>query len=112
MIRSPQVYARIGGVLYLIIIVAGLFGEAFVRDRLIVSGDATATANNIVASQLLWRIGIVGDLVMHECDVPLTLIFYILLRPVHKYLALLAVLFNLIQSAVMVANKLALLVAF
>ena len=53
MIRSPQVYARVGGVLYLIIIIAGLFGEAFVRDRLIVSGDATATANNIVASQLL-----------------------------------------------------------
>jgi len=111
MIRRPQVYARIGGVLYLIIIVAGLFGEAFVRDRLIVPGDATATANNIVASQLLWRIGIVGDLVMHVCDVPLMLIFYVLLRPVHKYLALLAVLFNLIQSAVMVANKLALLVA-
>ena len=36
--QSPQLYARIGGVLYLIIIVVGLFGEAFVRDRLIVSG--------------------------------------------------------------------------
>ncbi len=55
---SPQVYARIGGVLYLIIIAAGLFGEIFVRGKLIVSGDATATANNIMASQLLWRIGI------------------------------------------------------
>jgi Domain of unknown function (DUF4386) len=44
---SPQTYARTGGVLYLIIIVVGLFGEAFVRDRLIVSGTATATAANI-----------------------------------------------------------------
>ena len=92
---SPQVYARIGGVLYLIIIVAGIFGEMFVRDNLIVSGDATATANNIMASQLLWRIGIAGDLLMHVCDIPLMLIFYLLLRPVNKNLALLAVLFNL-----------------
>lgn len=45
---SPQLYARIGGALYLIIIAIGLFGEAFVRDRIIVSGDATATAKNIM----------------------------------------------------------------
>ena len=44
---SPQVYARIGGVLYLIIIVIGFCSEFFVRDKLAVSGDVTATANNI-----------------------------------------------------------------
>ena len=103
---SPQTYARIGGVLYLIIIVFGIFGELFVRGKLIVSGDAAATANNIMASQLLWRLGIAGDLVMHICDVPLMLIFYVLLRPVNKNLALLAVLFTLIQTAVLVATKL------
>lgn len=108
---SPQVYARIGGVLYLIIIVAGLFGEAFVRGKLIVSGDATATAHNIMASQSLWRAGIAGDLIMHVCDVGLTLIFYVLLRPVNRNLALLAAFFTLIQTAVLVANKLSLLVA-
>ena len=47
---SPQVYARIGGVLYLIIIVIGFCGEFFVRDKLVVPGDVTATANNIAAS--------------------------------------------------------------
>ena len=108
---SPQVYARIGGVLYLIIIIAGLFGEILVRDKLIVSGDATATANNIIASQLLWRMGIAGDLIMHVCDVGLVLIFYVLLRPVSKNLALLAVLLNLVQTAVLVAYKLNLLSA-
>jgi hypothetical protein len=108
---SPQVYARIGGVLYLIIIVAGLFGEAFVRGKLIVSGDATATAHNIMASQSLWRFGIAGDLVMHMCDVPLTLIFYALLRPVNKNLALLAAFFNLVQTTILCANKLTLLFA-
>ena len=43
---------------------------------------------------------------MHVCDVLLILVFYVLLRPVNKNLALLAVLFNLIQTAVLLANKL------
>ncbi len=98
--------ARIGGILYLIIIVAGLFGEMFVRGSLVVSGDATTTANNIMNSQLLWRIGIAGDLLMHVCGVPLMVIFYVLLRPVNKNLALTAVIFNAITIAVLVATKL------
>ena len=106
---SPQVYARIGGILYLLIIIAGALGEIFIRGKLIVSGDAMSTARDIMASPTLWRIGIAGDLLMHVCDVPLMLIFYVLLRPVNKNLALLAVLFNLIQTAVLVANKLNLL---
>lgn len=106
---SPQIYARIGGVLYLIIILGGVFAVIFVRGKLIVSGDAMATANNIMASQLMWRIGIAADLIMHVCDIPLMLIIYLLLRPVNRNLALLAVLFNLIQTAVLVANKLNLL---
>ena len=60
---SPQVYARIGGLAYLIIIVAGAMGEIFIRSKLIVADDAAATAKNISASPLLWRIGIFGDLV-------------------------------------------------
>src|SRR5689334_18566606 len=105
----PQLYARIGGVLYLIIIAAGMNGELFVRGSIVVSGDAAATARNLVASSALWRAGIAGDLVMHLCDVGLMLVFYVLLRPVSRNLALLAVLFNLIQTAVLVANKLNLL---
>jgi Domain of unknown function (DUF4386) len=107
---SPQVDARIGGILYLMIIIAGALGEIFIRGKLMVSGDAISTANNIIASQSLWRIGIAGDLLMHVCDIPLMLIFYVLLKPVNKNLALLAVLFNLIQTAVLVANKLNLLI--
>lgn len=106
---SPQAYARVGGVLYLIIIVAGLAGQIFIRDPLVVSRDAAATAHNIIASQSLWRIGIAGDLVMHLCDVGLMLVFYVLLRPVSRNLALLAVLFNLVQTGMLVANKTSLL---
>src|SRR5438093_13407569 len=93
---SPQVYARIVGVLYLIIIVIGFCSEFFVRDKLVVAGDVTATANNIVASESLWRISIAGGLILLVCAVALTLIFYVLLRPVNKNLALLAVFFNIL----------------
>ena len=106
---SPQVYARIGGLLYLLIIMAGMFAEVFVRNKLFVSGDATATANNIINSPFLWRIGISADLIMQICDLPVMLILYLLLKPVNKNIALLNLLFNMIQTAVLVANKLNLL---
>src|SRR5258707_13274827 len=106
---SPQTYARIGGVLYLINIVAGGIDEAFIRSRLIVPGDAITTAHNIMASKTLFRIGVAGDLVMQVTDIPLILIFYVLLKPVSKNLSLLAALFNLTQTAILGINKLNLL---
>jgi len=53
---SPKRYARIGGVLYLYIILAGIFVELFVRGKLVVSGDAAATAANILAHETRWRV--------------------------------------------------------
>lgn len=106
---SPQQYARVGGVLYLFIIAAGMFGELYVRGNLFIPGNADATAQQIQNAPGLWRIGIVVDLLMQLCDLPLMLIFYVLLKPVNKNLALLNLLCNLIQTAVLVANKLNLL---
>ena len=97
---SPAVLARIGGVLYLIIIFAGLFGEAFFRDRLIVSGDATATVERIRSAETLWRLGIAGNLLHLACAVGLALILYVLLRPVSRSLAQLAVLFELVSIGI------------
>lgn len=109
--QSPQLYARIAGMLYLLIIIAGIFGQLLVRNKLLVDGDAAATANNIINSESLWRMGITADLIMHICDLPVMIILYYLLRPVNKKLALLNLSFNLIQTAVLVANKLNLLAA-
>lgn len=103
---SPQLYVRLGGILYLTIIIAGIFGQLFVRSKLIVEGDVTATAHNIANSELLWRFGITGDLIMHLCDLPVMLVIYCLLRPINKDIALLNLLFNVIQTAVLVVNKL------
>jgi hypothetical protein len=106
---SPRVLSRIGGVLYLIIIVIGIFGEAFVRGRLIVSGDAAATAANIRSLEWLWRFSIAAEFFLLICAVALTLIFFVLLRPVSRDLALLAVFFNLVSIAVEAAITLYLL---
>ncbi len=106
---SPQVYARIGGILYLVIIAIGALDQISIRGGLIASGDAVSTAKHIMAAESLWRIGIAGDIIMHVFDIPLMLVLYVLLKPVNKNLASLAVLFNLIQTAVLAANKLNLL---
>ncbi len=101
-----QTYARIAGVLFLISIVAGGFGELYVPTVLIVSGDATATANNVIASDFLFRMGFASYLVEAVCDIALTLILYVLLRPVGRELALLTAFFRLVGTAIFAATEL------
>jgi len=97
---SPGALARVAGVLYLISIVVGIFDEAFVKGSIVVAGDATATAANLRSMESLWRLGIAGEMILIICAVALTVIFYILLRPVSRNLALLATCFGLIAAAV------------
>jgi hypothetical protein len=108
---QPIRYARIGGALYLLIIVAGIFGPLLTRELLIVPHDAVATAHNIASSPALWRLGIALDVVAQVCDVPVMLILFLLLSPVDKNLARLALLFNVVQTSTLVANQLTLVAA-
>jgi hypothetical protein len=109
LISSPQGYARIGGALYLIIIVFGIFAEGYVNSQLIVPGDPAATANNITAAQSLWRLSLAGNIIVPLCAVGLLLVEYVLLRPVSRPLVLLAVFFNLVSLAVEAVSKINLL---
>lgn len=106
---SQRKVARAAGILYLIIIVAGMFAQFFVRSTLIVPGDAQATAANILASEGLFRAGIAADLVMIMADVAIGLLFYVLLKQVNHALALLAAFFRLAQAATLGINLLNLL---
>ena len=90
----------------LLSLVAGGFGEAYVPSKLIVSADATATANNINAAVSLFRWGFAAYLVEATCDIALALMFYALLRPVSKDLALLAAFFGLVGTAVFAVAEL------
>lgn len=102
--------ARAAGVLYLVIIVAGIFAQFIVRQSLVVPGDAAATATNIMASEALFRAGIGADLVMVMADVAIGVLFYVLLRHANHTLALLAAFFRLGQAAVLGANLLNLVI--
>jgi hypothetical protein len=95
-----RLVARVGGVLYLTIIVLGALGEAVVRGSIVVPGNGAATAANLRSMEWLWRLGVVGEIVLLTCAIALALILYLLLRPVSRDLALLAVFFNLVSIAI------------
>jgi hypothetical protein len=96
----PQLYARIAGGLYLIVIVGGIFAEVFVRGRLVVHGDAAATAHNIQTHELLYRVGFVAEVFYCVCNVPLALILYNLFKMVNKNLALMMVFSAFVTDAI------------
>ena len=100
---SVQRYARAAGIMFLISFVAGSFGEFYVPSKLIVTGNAAATVSNIVNHEMLFRLGFAGYLLEALCDVGLALVLYVLLRPVHRNLALLSAFFGLISTALFAA---------
>ncbi len=97
---AVQRMARFGGLLYLIIIVIGVLGEAVIRNGLVVPHDAAATAANILGAKLLWRVGVAAQMFLLLCAVGLTFVFYVLLRPVSRKLAAVVVGFALVSLAV------------
>ncbi|QGY45706.1 DUF4386 family protein [Maribellus comscasis] len=105
-VQLMKTNARTAGVLYLIIIISGLFSELFVRSGMIVPGDAAATAENIANNSFLFRIGFISDLVMVMSDVGVALLFYLLLKSVNQGLSMLAAFFRLAQATVIGLNLL------
>jgi len=101
-----QTYAKLAGVLVLLSFVGCGFGEAYVPSKLIVATEAAATAENLKSSEFMFRLGFAGYLVEACCDVTLALIFYVLLKPVHRYVSLLAAFFGLMGTATFAAAEL------
>jgi Domain of unknown function (DUF4386) len=98
---AQRTAAKVVGFLYVFQMATAIFGQSYVRDRLIVAGDATRTAQNIIADEGLFRLSIAGDLVTYTSVIVLIWAFYVLVRPVNKNLALLAVFFRLVENAVL-----------
>jgi len=103
---SVQTYAKVAGVLILLSFIGGGFGEAYVPSKLVVATDAAVTMENLRLSEIVFRLGFAGYLVEACCDVTLALIFYVLLKPVHKYVSLLAAFLGLIGTATFAAAEL------
>ena len=96
---SPLVYARVYFFLYLVHF-GSFFNLGVVHQSLIVPGDAATTANNIMASESLFRLGFVSDLVRQMVLVLLPLVLYKLLRPVDKDIAAAMLVFALVAAPV------------
>ena len=89
--RSTQNPGRVAGFLYLLLVVFAPFRLIYIPSTLIVPGNATATANNIAAHELLFRLGIVADLFCGTILIFLVLALYRLLKGVDQNLAVLMV---------------------
>ena len=98
--------ARIAGALILMITVLAPFSMMYVPSTLIVPGDATATASNIMASQGLLRLGIVSDAIVVLLEVAIVVMLYLLLEPVSRTLSLISACARLSMTIVQGVNML------
>jgi hypothetical protein len=101
-----KTYARIAGVLYLAIAVFGAFAIGYVPSVIVVAGDAAATAANVLANRALFGLGVVADVVVMLTEVVLTVMLFILFKPVSLTLSLIAMVSRLVMVAVMAVNVL------
>jgi len=85
---SPRLLARMAGLFFLLTIIAGLFAQGFVSERLIVWSDGGATAANIQGHHQLFVLGFTVYLIEMACQIVMTALFYELLRPVSKTISL------------------------
>jgi uncharacterized protein DUF4386 len=92
--------ARIAGAIYLSMVVTGPFSLIYVPSKLIVRGNAAATANNILAHENMFRLSIMGDLVGQVIFICLAIALYRLLSAVNKTWAGLMVALVLVSAAV------------
>ena len=98
--------ARFAGLLYLFIAVCGGFAFFAGYESLIVQGDATATSNNIIASELMFRIGTIGDAFTFLGEIVLTILLYQIFKPVSKTLSQIAAFSRFAMTAMIGMNLL------
>lgn len=103
--------SRVVGALYLVTMATAVFAEMFVRERMIVPGNATATAERIVANATWFRLGVISDLATGAGVVALTWGLFVVLRPVNERLALLGAFFRVVEAAVALTGIVGALVA-
>jgi hypothetical protein len=104
--NSVQKTARMAGLLYLALAVLSAFGLVYVPSMIVVAGDTAATANKIVTSESLFRLGFVSNLVAFTINILVAFLLYKLLKPVNKSIAALMVILILVGLAIAMLNEL------
>jgi len=104
--NSIQLTARIAAILTLLIVVLAPFSMLYIPTTLVVPGDAATTANNIIDSQGLFRAGMVSDSIVFLIETVLTVLLYVLIKPVNKTLSLAAAFSRLAMTVIQGINLL------
>jgi hypothetical protein len=103
---SPRTKGRFAGALYLLYVIAGVYAQAFISDRLVVFSDAARTASNILANQSLYRLGLTVYLLEMAGQVATAVLFYQLLKPVSRTGAMLSAAFELTGCGIKIFSRL------
>src|SRR5271170_759264 len=99
--KSPRFKARMAGVFYFLTALTSVIGESFIPGRLVIPGNAAATANNLLAHQDLFQIGFASMLIAVVFSVALTALFYELFKPVNRSISLTAAFVHLVGLAIL-----------
>jgi hypothetical protein len=89
--------ARFAGLLYLLVVITGVYGIMFVSSQINLRGEATVVANNILSNEFLFRTGIINDFISNFLFLFLVLVLYKLLRQVNEHRAKLMVALVVVQ---------------
>jgi hypothetical protein len=96
---TVKTYSRAAGIFLILTIFAGWFGEMYVPS-FIMTGDAATTATQLKLHESLFRLGFIAYLIEALSDVVLAWLFFVLLKPVHRDLALLSAFFGLVSMSI------------
>jgi hypothetical protein len=102
----PSAYVRTAGASYLFVILVGMLSVSLIDSRLIVAGDSAATARNILAHELLFRIGVIAVLAMYAGVVVLSASLFVVLKAVDEGLARIAMLLRISEAILGAATAL------
>ena len=89
--------ARLAGLWYLLLAITGVYSIIYVPSKIMVRGDAVATANNILANEFIFRTGIISDIISNTIFVFLVLVLYRLFKQVNEHRAKLMVALVIVQ---------------
>ena len=103
---SPRLKGRITGGIYLLAMVTGIFAQGFVSGRLVVDGDAVATAANILAHRNLFEWGFTAYLIEMAGQIAMTALFFDLLKPAGETVSLVAAYLGLAGCVIKMVSRL------
>ena len=103
---SPKTKARLTGAVYLLTIAVGIIAQVVISARIISSGNAATTASNILANRSLYGLGFTIYMIEMAAQITMTALFYDLLKPVSKSLALLSAVFGYVGGGIKIFARL------